>query len=394
METILVDRFQSLSRERFNGKLHVKSNRGHQWILYFFQGNLIWGTGGSHPARRWRRHLLQDCRDIPYSAALSETDDMESGQYQDLRILVKRQQLAQKQVVAICENTLAEVLFDIIQESSVQQLSYTSHQQNVLELPLTIIASEAALKPPIAAWQSWQDAGLAGYSPNLAPVLQQPEQLRQLTPPAVYQNFVTLLTGSQTLRDLAVQMKQDLLLLTRSLIPYIRPGIIKLISVPDLLPPTPQKQAGYSTATNKATPTPPQTKQEPNPLVACVDDSIQTCQMMEQIFTAEGFRFISIQNPLEALTALVAQKPDLIFLDLMMPAINGYEICAKLRRVSAFANTPIIILTGSDGLVDRVRANQVGATDFFTKPIDAQKVLAVPHKYLSFSLLSRLAKSK
>jgi chemotaxis family two-component system response regulator PixG len=65
-----------------------------------------------------------------------------------------------------------------------------------------------------------------------------------------------------------------------------------------------------------------------------------------------------------------------------MPNTNGYEICIQLRKVSAFRETPIIILTGNDGIIDRVRAKVVGATDFLGKPVDAETVLAVANKYL------------
>jgi chemotaxis family two-component system response regulator PixG len=67
----------------------------------------------------------------------------------------------------------------------------------------------------------------------------------------------------------------------------------------------------------------------------------------------------------------------------MMPCTNGYELCAQLRRISLFNQTPIIILTGSDGIFDRTRAKVVGSTDFITKPIVADKVMGILRKYLS-----------
>ena len=88
---------------------------------------------------------------------------------------------------------------------------------------------------------------------------------------------------------------------------------------------------------------------------------------------------------MQALPLLLQHKPDAIFLDLVMPVANGYEICAQIRRISLFKNTPVIILTGNDGIVDRVRAKIVGATDFLPKPILAQKVLAALLKHLNHS---------
>ena len=108
--------------------------------------------------------------------------------------------------------------------------------------------------------------------------------------------------------------------------------------------------------------------------------------MLEGIITQNGLRFMKIQDAVQALPILIEHKPDLIFLDLIMPVASGYEICTQLRRISAFANTPVIILTGNDGLIDRVRAKVVGSTDFVTKPVAADKVMAMVHKYLQPSL--------
>jgi chemotaxis family two-component system response regulator PixG len=65
-----------------------------------------------------------------------------------------------------------------------------------------------------------------------------------------------------------------------------------------------------------------------------------------------------------------------------MPVASGYEICTQLRRISHFSNTPVVILTGNDGLLDRVRAKVVGSTDFLTKPVAADRVMSIIRKYL------------
>jgi chemotaxis family two-component system response regulator PixG len=85
----------------------------------------------------------------------------------------------------------------------------------------------------------------------------------------------------------------------------------------------------------------------------------------------------------QALPLLLEHKPDLIFLDLVMPITNGYEICSQIRRISVFQDTPVIILTSNDGIVDRVRAKMVGSSGFLAKPIGREKVLTILHKYLA-----------
>jgi chemotaxis family two-component system response regulator PixG len=154
-------------------------------------------------------------------------------------------------------------------------------------------------------------------------------------------------------------------------LPYILKGIVELIEVAD---------NPLVASTN-----PPLSQAKANPpLIACVDDSPLVCQMLEEIITSYGLRFIKIQDAVQALPTLIQDKPDLIFLDLVMPIASGYEICTQLRRISTFANTPVIILTGSDGLLDRVRAKVVGSTDFISKPIAADRVMSIVRKYLNF----------
>ena len=118
------------------------------------------------------------------------------------------------------------------------------------------------------------------------------------------------------------------------------------------------------------------------PFVACVDDSPFVCERLEKIFRGAGYQFVSVLDSMKALPILIAKKPQLIFLDLVMPNASGYEICSRLRKVSTFRQTPIVILTGNDGVIDRVRAKVVGATDFLAKPVQSDLVLEVANKYL------------
>ncbi len=121
------------------------------------------------------------------------------------------------------------------------------------------------------------------------------------------------------------------------------------------------------------------------PLVACVDDSLLICRALEQMITQQGYRFIGIRDSLKATPVLVETSPDFIFLDLIMPSINGYDLCAQLRKIPSLKDVPIVILTGKDGLVDRIRAKLIGATDFLTKPISKEEIWETLDKYLIVS---------
>ncbi len=120
-----------------------------------------------------------------------------------------------------------------------------------------------------------------------------------------------------------------------------------------------------------------------NTMVVYIDDSPIDSQAMADIVRGAGYCYNNITEPLEAIPLLLELKPKLIFLDLVMPFTNGYEICAQIRRTSTFRKTPIIIVTNNDGIVDRIRAKIVGASGLFSKPVKEQQVFKVLNKYLN-----------
>ncbi len=375
----LLDEFRTCTQIQYSGKLNIKSSKGHTWVFYYRLGRIVWAAGGTHPFRRWRRHMTQHCPEIDIdkmqfnSRELSISNDY--WDYKLLELLHENQKIKREHINSVVERTIAELLFDLAQKAHFNQIQCDRTNDVILEAPMSFTSADMSLKFMQDTWKHWSEAGLANFSPDLAPILRRPEQLQQMVSPAVYKNFVNLMNGKYTLRDLAVKMKQNPLPIARSLLPYVLKGIIELIKVPDLPFKLGDGQQVFSAAESEV-------EIPSGPLIACVDDSPQVCQMLEQILVPQGLRFIKIQDPVQALPILIENKPDLIFLDLVMPVASGYEICAQLRRISVFANTPVIILTGSDGLFDRVRAKVVGSTDFITKPVVADKVMGVIRKYI------------
>jgi two-component system, chemotaxis family, response regulator PixG len=128
------------------------------------------------------------------------------------------------------------------------------------------------------------------------------------------------------------------------------------------------------------------------PTIACIDDSILVYKNLEKILLDSGYRCYGIQDPLKIIPALIKNKPDLIFLDLVMPVTNGYEVCEQIRKTPSLANIPVVILTGSDGLIDRVRSKFVGANGFIGKPATAESVHKALDKYLDKKPVATAAK--
>jgi two-component system, chemotaxis family, response regulator PixG len=373
----LLDEFKTCTQLQYNGQLKIKSSKGTHWTFYYRLGRIVWAAGGIHPFRRWRRQMAQNCPEIDVDKIRlnPESLSIEYWDYRLLEALYKKQRIQREPIQTIVENTIAELFFDLAQEADLTTVTCHRSQQVILDMPMSFTSADMSLKQMQESWKLWSEAGLTNLYPDFAPVLRKPEQLQQLVSSSVYNNFVTFINGKYTLRDLAVKMKQNVMPVTRSLLPYILKGIIELVEVPDL------PLAGIAVEAENNLPMAKPNKQAV-PLVACVDDSPQVCKILEEIVTAHGLRFIKIQDAVQALPTLIQDKPDLIFLDLMMPVASGYEICTQLRRISSFANTPVVILTGNDGLIDRVRAKVVGSTDFLTKPVASDKVMGIVRKYL------------
>ncbi len=435
-----------LQTKLFTGRLNLEARDGPTWTLYFRLGRLIWQAGGSNADERWRRHLLRYCSNLDVTQLERLVSPQEN--YREYCILAKlREQklIEQQQLVNLITSSIAEVLFDIMQyieakrngDNPAGQLSHTTVVGEVPGVLLAVIPTEEVLKQATQAWQEWRDAGLASYSPNLFPIIQQLELLQRQ---ASSKQIISLVDGTKTLRGLGQKSSRDVLALTRLLMPLVKAGAIAFSPTPRLRKVGISQETGNpsstvnnsnsslkteedtviqvapnfnkvaSPATGKEIVSPSSAVNNSNsslkteektilqvglpaaskaiidvsrPLVACVDDSPTICRSLEEILIHQGYRFVGIQESLTAILNLIKSKPDFIFLDLLMPKVNGYEICSQIRKTPSLKNVPVVILTGKDGIVDRMRAKLVGATDFLGKPVEAEKVLNVLHKYLS-----------
>ena len=296
-----------------------------------------------------------------------------SWEYELLCLWVEQQKISLEQASRIIRNTLVEVMFDVTQV--MQVTCQLKPEKNIpFSTRLVLIDAEQVIVEAQKLWQAWQSAKIADRSPNMAPIITQPQELQQQTNPKLYKTLSQLLDGQQSLRDLSIRMKKDVVIVTRSLLPYVQRGLVRLINIADIEgPKLPEKKVINDTATNSKI------------TIACVDDSPLIYQTMEKIITSAGYNFVGVNDALRAIAVLLAKKPDLIFLDLIMPNANGYEICSQLRKLTFFKQTPIVILTGNDGIVDRVRAKMVGSTDFLSKPVDANLVLETIRKHLKLT---------
>lgn len=400
----------SCASEQFTGCLEIEASQQQHWTLYFSQG-FICGGCGIHPRRSWLRQLERYCSQLYQDRTADHVSEF-SYNYDSLAELVIRGNLQSSQMKEIIENYTIEILFDLIQkleqtDHTGLRLSYSQIPQDIMNSAVVTVDVDHLWRQSLKVWRSWQRANLANISPNLAPKVIQYEELKQHFSPMLYDNlsglagvnetfkslksttdlctytdFLDAMNGEQTLRDLSVTLKRNLVLLVEPIIPYIHQGLIELVEVDDVssnaISIRQQQKENLSSETSA---TPKESKQT-EPLVACIEDSSVDLLLMNHILNQLGYQFINIEDQEKILSLLISYKPDLILLDLIMPIANGYEICSQIRRIPFFKSTPVIIVTGKDGIVDRTRAKIVGASDFINKPINTDKIQQVLQNYL------------
>jgi adenylate cyclase len=112
-----------------------------------------------------------------------------------------------------------------------------------------------------------------------------------------------------------------------------------------------------------------------DPLILVVDDVPQNVRLLEAVLSPRGFRVATASSGEEALEVLGKEHPDLVLLDILMPGIDGYEVCARIREDPVTAYLPVIMITASGGQ-EKIRAIESGADDFVNKPFDQAELLA------------------
>lgn len=363
-----------LKQKQFTGKVTIKDYSNTEWTLYLCLGRLVWAEGGVHTHRAWKRLLDKYCPQVNESNfQLDKNQESECGEYYVLTVLLQRKFIDREQATEFIKTRASEVVFDMLQSEAKKPLKISSETADSssflnsgLQMSISLVNVEEVLVEAEQGWVIWQEKGLQRFSPNLAPRMKQQEKLREEVSGIVFQNFLRLLDGQRSLRDLASRMNKDVRRLASSLMPYIQQELLELTAIKDIRLPYIENN---SSAAKK------RTEQANKPLIVCIDDSPQICNVMEQIITRTGYRFIGVQQALQAVPTLISAKPNLVFLDIGMPIVNGYEICSQIRRVSQIKHIPIVILTGNDGIVDRVRAKVVGANAFVAKPIEVEKIV-------------------
>jgi two-component system, chemotaxis family, response regulator PixG len=385
LKSVIVQ-IQKFRQQNFSGELVVESlNKQTCFAFVFRLGRLIWLGANSDPVSYWQRHLAAQANPVPTEwieiIANPRTPMQSSLRLVDLMI---EDTLTRQELTNITISVATEIFFDLIQFSKStedkfnvkivsydpqkpeQDEEYDTSSKSIFFLPL--LETDPILKTAVKTWQEWQTNFNTAFSPNLFPVIQKTDLIASLPKESNERMMLSTIDGTKTMRDLATEHQYPLPELAKSILFFLKSGSIGL-----------SRTAVPSRSIESRTPK----IIKKGITVACIDDSPLVYQTLSQILTAHGYDCYGVQEPLKIMPQLIKNKPDFIFLDLLMPIINGYEVCAQIRKTPSLKHIPVVILTGKDGLVDRMRSKMVGSTDFLSKPVSAETVLKILEKHIT-----------
>ena len=333
-----------LSSRQANGCLQI-SNGSVSWSIYLEQGKLIYASDSVDPFERLDRHLRRLSRQIPtlvsavrVQVRLIFESDLESQSsqnpdYQAICCLVNQQYINSVQAATLIEDLAEEVLVSLlaVTEGTYQLINQDQYEELPLFCRLELRTLVERCHEQLRLKQSSESTPVASA-------------------PASYSSGQN---GTQT--------------------------------KPDLIQKTPPKTS-TSSPSNKASDSainPGKTLSKSTYTIACIDDSPTVLNAINSFLDDKSFSVVMINDPVRALMQVVRIKPDLILLDVEMPNLDGYELCSLLRKHSLFKNTPIVMVTGNTGFLDRAKAKLVRASGYLTKPFNQSELLKMVFKHLS-----------
>ncbi len=120
--------------------------------------------------------------------------------------------------------------------------------------------------------------------------------------------------------------------------------------------------------------------------ILAVDDSVVMQGVVKQIL-GKDYRVLVADNAVDALSMIYHEQVSVLLLDISMPGIDGLELCRTVRSIPQFQNLPIVMLTARDGAFDKVQGRLAGATEYLTKPFEAEQLRGVINQFIKSSSL-------
>lgn len=348
---------------------------GRFWFVFFFNGRIIYAADMDQSLARLRDYLRRYQADHLVNQfagqAIAATNAAEYGY---LWALLERHTLTPAQGRSIIHSMVHETLFDLL---SLHQGSFVFEVSPPLSPQLTTLEVSPQLTRTMKQVQQWKLLHPYIQTPEQCPAVADVDALKENLSNRTFQKMTGFADGKTSLRQIARYLNRDILTVAKAIYPYVQQGIIQL--------PLHADDAGITSLVRTAR----APEHRTSPKVVCIDDGATVREMVDAMLSPHGYEVTAIANPLDALSLVFRINPDLILCDIAMPELDGYEVCAMLRTSSTFRQTPIVMLTGKDGFIDRVKARMVGATDYLTKPFGEHELLMLVEKYAGLGYSER-----
>ncbi len=335
------------------------------WFVFFLSGQIIYATPSAGSLSRLRDYLRRykadwylDTIKVPSVASVN------APEYGYLWALLEKGILTPAQGRSIIHNMVRETLFDLL---SLRRGAFIFELGPALTPQLTTLEVSSLLAKTMQQIQEWKQFSPYIQSAEQCPVISDRTEFKKALRPNIYNILSHWSDGQTSMQQIARYLNRDVLTVAKAIYPFVQKGIVHMQDI-----------------SSKPKPLQRETK---IPKVVCIDDDLIVREKVKSILNQNGYEGISLSDPLKALGEVFQIKPDLILCDIAMPELDGYEICAMLRNSTAFRQTPIIMLTGIEGFIDRVKARIVGATHYLTKPFGENELLMLLEKYIGPGLV-------
>ncbi|MDB9314617.1 response regulator, partial [Spirulina sp. CS-785/01] len=370
---LFVETYSSSFDLRFDGSALSQSARRNLsypntpiqpfWFVFFVNGKIAYAADrSSSNLARLRDYLRHYQAEVQLSQWENYSPAVITPEYGCLWQLMEQRVITPPQGQNIMQRMIIETLFDLL---GLRQGIFNFEMGSAIAPQLTTLEIGSSIPHIIKQVQQWKQFHPHIQSPTQCPIITDKNRLQTALPPKSYKHLIRWTDGKTSLRQLSRYLGRDLVAIARAIYPYVQKGWIQLVdrSPHDFRSRTPES---------------PQT----SPHVVCIDDELTLSKSVEYMLTPHGYQVTFLSDPLNALSEVFHLQPDLILCDIAMPELEGYELCAMLRSSTRFRHTPIIMLTGKEGFIDRVRARLVGATDYLTKPFRESELLMLIEKYI------------
>ena len=135
-------------------------------------------------------------------------------------------------------------------------------------------------------------------------------------------------------------------------------------------------------------------EQQPRAKLLIVDDNLANLNVLGRLLNQEGYQVRPVPSGVQALKLLPTLQPDLILLDINMPELDGYELCAKIKADPETKDIPVIFISAADAVTEKVKGFEVGGVDYITKPFEEKEVLVRIDTHVRLHALQRELRDK